>query len=69
MTAYPATHLVDYEDGYRTTITVEDASDADIEAGALKVMVIDGAGVDGKALRVRISPEAVDALIKALRRR
>lgn len=69
MTAHPATHLVDYEDGYRTTITIEDASDTDTEAGALKVLVIEGAGVDGGALRIRLSPEAVDAMVRALRRR
>lgn len=67
MTAYPVTCLVDYEDGCRTTITVEDASDADIEAGALKRLVI--VADDGKPLSIRLSPEAVDALVKALRRR
>lgn len=69
MTAYPATHLVDYEDGYRTTITAEDASDTDTERGALKVLTIEGAGVDEThGLRIRLSPEAVDALVKALMR-
>lgn len=66
MTAYPVTCLVDYADGYRTTITVEDASDADIEAGALKRLIIT---TDKIEYRIGLSPDAVDALVKALRRR
>lgn len=67
MTAYPATLLVDYEDGYRTTVTVEDASDSDTEAGAIKRIVI--VADEGRELRIRLSPEAVDAMVRALRRR
>lgn len=67
MTAYPVTCLVDYEDGERATLTVEDASDADVEAGAIKRLVIVGPFA-AKELRIGLSPEAVDALVRALRR-
>lgn len=65
MTAHPVVCLVDYEDGYRTVITLEEPSDADTEMGAiarLRIMTD-----DGKTLQVGLSPEAAEALERRLR--
>ena len=65
MTAYPVTCLVDNEDGYRTTVTVEDG---DVEAGAVArlVLVFDR---DTKEARIDLSPDAARAIVRDLRRR
>mgnify|MGYP000863030598 FL=1 len=65
MTAYPVTCLVDNEDGYRTTITVEDG---DEEAGAVArlVVVFDR---DTEEARIDLSPDAARAIVRDLRRR
>lgn len=60
MTAYPVTCLVDYEDGVRTVMTLEEASDSDSETGAIARLCI--TTDDGKMLRIGLSPEACEAL-------
>lgn len=66
MTAYPVTCLVDCEDGYRTTITIERGTDADAEQDIIARLIV--STDDGKEHRIGLSPEAVHALIKELRR-
>lgn len=65
MTAHPVICLVDYEDGYRTVITLEEPNETDAEAGAiarLRIMTDDGA-----PLQVGLSPEAAEVLELRLR--
>lgn len=64
MTAHPVTCIVDYEDGFRTVITLEDASDADAEQGAIARLAI--VTDEGKTLRFALSPEACEALERRL---
>lgn len=62
MTAHPVTCLVDYEDGYRTVITLEEGSDSDAEEGAIARLRI--TMDDGKTIQVGLSPEALNHLGK-----
>lgn len=63
MTAYPLKALVDYEDGERRILSIEEPSDTDAEAGANCVLFLTSA--DSTA-RVGLSPEATKALAEAL---
>lgn len=69
MTAHPTTCLLDHEDGYRTVITLEEASDSYVEQGAMGVLVVSGESlaVCGGRLTVGLSPEALEALERRCR--
>ena len=65
MSAYPVTCLVDLEDGYRTTITIEDGGE-ESDAVARLVLIFDR---ETKEARVELSLDAARALVRDLRRR
>lgn len=67
MTAYPTTCLVDHEDGYRTVITLEEASDSYVEQNAMGVLVVSGDSTGAAELRVGLSPEALEAFERRCR--
>jgi hypothetical protein len=64
MTAHPVTCIVDYEDGVRTVITLEEPSDVDAEQGAIARLRV--TTDDYKMITVGLSPEAVEVLERRL---
>lgn len=65
MTAYPVTCLVDLADGYRTTITIEDG-DAEQRSVARMTVQSEHPPI---TLRIELSPESVEALMRELSER